>query len=197
MTRLGGDGGTGINSQNYETEFDTYDDEAADDFVVPEGVRWKITEVDMGGYYNEGPADSMGVYFNKDKHGRPGKDGRAIHRHPARLQWQRYLPSQSAQGRHVETRPLLALHSGQSVVQPVGSVVLGNVGGRDEQPRHVAQSRRRFRDRLHRVDRRDDLRALYPGRSHLRAEGQEQVSSGLKSARQLARRGYRFMSFLL
>jgi hypothetical protein len=70
---MGFDSGTGINSQNYETFYDVYDDEAADDFTVPEGVRWKITEVDMAGYYMEGPADSMNVRFYKDRHGRPGR----------------------------------------------------------------------------------------------------------------------------
>ena len=71
--QMGNDSGTGINSQNYEADYDAYDDEAADDFIVPEGAHWKITLVDMAGYYNEGPADSMGVYFYKDKHGKPGK----------------------------------------------------------------------------------------------------------------------------
>jgi hypothetical protein len=71
--QMGGDRGTGINSQNYEQEFDAYDDEAADDFIVPAGVRWKVMEVDMAGYYNEGPADSMNVVFYKDRRGRPGK----------------------------------------------------------------------------------------------------------------------------
>lgn len=71
--QMGLDRGTGINSQNYEAQYDAYDDEAADDFIVPEGVRWKITEVDMAGYYNEGPADFMTVTFYKDKNGRPGK----------------------------------------------------------------------------------------------------------------------------
>ena len=71
--QMGDDSGNGINSQNFEEQYDAYDDEAADDFIVPDGVRWKITEVDMAGYYNEGPADNMTVTFYKDRHGRPGR----------------------------------------------------------------------------------------------------------------------------
>jgi len=67
-----GDRGTGINSQNYDHEFDAYDDEAADDFIVPEGARWRIKEVDMAGYYNEGPADTFTITFYKNRHGKPG-----------------------------------------------------------------------------------------------------------------------------
>lgn len=71
--QMGLDRGTGINSQNYEAAYDAYDDEAADDFIVPKGVRWKITEVDMAGYYMEGPADTFSVVFYKNSHGKPGK----------------------------------------------------------------------------------------------------------------------------
>jgi hypothetical protein len=71
--QMGSDSGNGINSQNFEEQYDVYDDEAADDFILPDGVRWKITEVDMAGYYNEGPADFMTVTFYKNRNGRPGK----------------------------------------------------------------------------------------------------------------------------
>lgn len=64
--------GTGVNSQNYDPAYDAYDDEAADDFFVPDGARWLIKEVDMDGYYNEGPADTFTITFYKDKHGKPG-----------------------------------------------------------------------------------------------------------------------------
>jgi hypothetical protein len=69
----GSSSGTGIDSQNFETFYDAYDDEAADDFIVPEGMRWKISEVDMEGYYNEGPADTFSVVFYRNSHGGPGK----------------------------------------------------------------------------------------------------------------------------
>ena len=69
------DSGTGIVSQNFESSFDQYDCEAADDFIVPDGVRWKIKEVDVVGTYFDGSggARSVSVLFFKDKHGLPGK----------------------------------------------------------------------------------------------------------------------------
>jgi hypothetical protein len=70
------DDGIGIVSQNFESSFDQYDAQAADDFSVPAGARWKIKEVDVTGVYfnGSGPAASENVTFYKDHHGRPGKD---------------------------------------------------------------------------------------------------------------------------
>lgn len=58
-------GGTGTSSQDFETAHDSYDDQAADDFVVPAGQAWSIDGIDVvGGYYSgSGPADSFNVYF--------------------------------------------------------------------------------------------------------------------------------------
>jgi hypothetical protein len=69
------DDGIGIVSQNFESSFDQYDAQAADDFTVPAGGRWKIKEVDVTGVYfnGSGPAASENVTFYKDRHGRPGK----------------------------------------------------------------------------------------------------------------------------
>jgi hypothetical protein len=71
----GTDSGIGIVSQNFESSFDAYDSQAADDFTVPAGAKWKIKEVDATGVYfnGSGPATSETVTFYKDKHGRPGK----------------------------------------------------------------------------------------------------------------------------
>jgi hypothetical protein len=69
------DGGVAINSENYTSSFCTnYCDAAADDFVVPSGHTWKITEVDVSGvYYNlSGPANSENVIFYKNNNGQPG-----------------------------------------------------------------------------------------------------------------------------
>lgn len=44
-----GDGG--INSQNYESALDAYDDEAADDFAVPDRQQWDITKVKATGFF--------------------------------------------------------------------------------------------------------------------------------------------------
>jgi hypothetical protein len=71
----GNDAGTGVTSQNFETTYDAYDNQGADDFTVPEGHAWKVKEVDVTGvYYNGfGPAVSENVFFYKDKNGLPGK----------------------------------------------------------------------------------------------------------------------------
>ena len=72
----GDDSGIGIVSQNFESSFDVYDCEGADDFVVPEGVRWKITEVDVVGTYFDGagPSRSLNIVFYKDKRRAPGRE---------------------------------------------------------------------------------------------------------------------------
>jgi hypothetical protein len=60
-----------ISSQNFEPESDRYDDELADDFVVPGGQTWYVTQVDVDGAYSgSGPADSVNVrfYANGDLH---------------------------------------------------------------------------------------------------------------------------------
>lgn len=73
----GGDDGSVIVSQNFESDFDIYDSQAADDFTVPAGQKWTIQEVDVAGaYFNgpgQGPAVSENVYFYKDAKGLPGK----------------------------------------------------------------------------------------------------------------------------
>lgn len=69
------DSGVGIVSQNFESSFDIYDAQGADDFVVPEGSSWKVTGVNtVGLYFNgSGPARDEHVTIYKDKHGKPGK----------------------------------------------------------------------------------------------------------------------------
>jgi hypothetical protein len=61
-------------SQNFESSFDQYDAQGADDFTVPGGATWKVSEVDTTGLYfnGSGPADSINVTFYKDKKGKPG-----------------------------------------------------------------------------------------------------------------------------
>jgi hypothetical protein len=43
-------------SQNYEEILNLYDDELADDFVIPAGLGWNIDTVEVGGEYFNGPA---------------------------------------------------------------------------------------------------------------------------------------------
>ena len=69
------DSGIGIVSQNFESSFDQYDAQAADDFTVPGGSKWVVKEIDVNGVYfnGSGPAVSENVTFYKDKNGKPGK----------------------------------------------------------------------------------------------------------------------------
>jgi len=69
--------GIGIVSQNFEATFDAYDAQGADDFQVPSGECWKITEVDVSGVYfnGSGPASSVHVTFYKQKAGAPNESG--------------------------------------------------------------------------------------------------------------------------
>ena len=62
--------GTGaVNSQNFETANDAFDNQAADDFVVPAGPAWTVQQVVVrGAYFNGvpspgGPAVSFNVFF--------------------------------------------------------------------------------------------------------------------------------------
>lgn len=68
------DTGVGIVSQNFESAFDIYDSQAADDFKVPKGHTWKIKEVDVNGVYfnGSGPATSETVYIYSNSSGVPG-----------------------------------------------------------------------------------------------------------------------------
>jgi hypothetical protein len=50
-----------IPSQDAETALDFFDSQAADDFIVPAGQTWQVTEVDvLGEYDSTGPAASSG-----------------------------------------------------------------------------------------------------------------------------------------
>jgi hypothetical protein len=53
-----------IPSQDAETALDFFDSQAADDFIVPTGQTWQVTEVDvLGEYDSNGPAASFHVFF--------------------------------------------------------------------------------------------------------------------------------------
>ena len=68
--------GYSIISQNFTSGSlgTAYNAAAADDFVVPKGKTWKVTEVDVAGEYFEGtgPASSEIVTFYKNDNGHPG-----------------------------------------------------------------------------------------------------------------------------
>jgi hypothetical protein len=67
-------GTSAVSSQNFEPSLDLYDDEAADDFIVPFGQTWTVTRVDVdGAYFNgSGPADSVNVRIYANAGSLPG-----------------------------------------------------------------------------------------------------------------------------
>jgi cell division septation protein DedD len=67
-------GALATSSQDFETANDPFDDFTADDFVVPAGETWNISEVDVQGIYfnGPGPAASFNVFFYEDSGGLPG-----------------------------------------------------------------------------------------------------------------------------
>jgi len=70
------DSGVGIVSQNFESDFDAYDSQLADDFVVPDtGHPWQIRGITVTGVYfnGDGPAVSETVTFYADANGVPGE----------------------------------------------------------------------------------------------------------------------------
>lgn len=64
----------GVTSQDFEAQLDNHDSFAADDFVVPAGQVWNITEVDAIGESSEPPAppESFHVFFYADSGTLPG-----------------------------------------------------------------------------------------------------------------------------
>jgi hypothetical protein len=67
-------GTNSLTSQNFEASFDAYDNQGADDFVIPSGQTWSIESIDvLGAYYNgTGPASSYNVFFYSNSGGLPG-----------------------------------------------------------------------------------------------------------------------------
>ena len=72
--QMSGAGTNSLTSQNFETSFDTYDNQAADDFAVPAGETWTIESIDvLGAYFNgTGPSTSYNVFFYNNAAGLPG-----------------------------------------------------------------------------------------------------------------------------
>ena len=62
-----------VNSQNYTSGVTANNDQSADDFIVPSGKTWKVTEVDVTGCCAYTTSISENVYFYKDNNGAPGK----------------------------------------------------------------------------------------------------------------------------
>ncbi len=68
------DASTEFVSQDFETAFDGFDSEGADDFVVPPGVTWAIMAVTTNGQYfnGSGPAAAVNLTIFDDNAGVPG-----------------------------------------------------------------------------------------------------------------------------
>jgi len=66
-------GGNAMFSQNYESKYDAYDCQAADDFTVSPGEVWMIERVKVLGHYSAlgGPAQYVDVFFYADTPGLP------------------------------------------------------------------------------------------------------------------------------
>jgi len=65
--------GGAYTSQDFEASFDAYDNQGADDFVVPTGETWNIEGVDVQGSYSTGgPAAAFHVFIYSDAAGLPG-----------------------------------------------------------------------------------------------------------------------------
>lgn len=71
-TQQSNDTGHGYVSQDFEPQFDAYD-AGADDFTIPQGHTWKITEIDVTGQYfnGSGPCRDETVTFYKNGSGHP------------------------------------------------------------------------------------------------------------------------------
>lgn len=68
-----GSDGINIDSQTYTSgTYTAYNDQGADDFIVPTGKKWKVMEVDVTGCC-VGSGGTENVYFYKDNNGVPGK----------------------------------------------------------------------------------------------------------------------------
>ena len=90
-------GATDVTSQNFEATNDAFDTEAADDFVVPAGQAWNVTQADVDGE-NTGPAASVNVRIYQDAAGLPGAQvysalGAAANAGPAAGDFEIPLPS--------------------------------------------------------------------------------------------------------
>jgi hypothetical protein len=83
--------GAATSSQDFEAANDPFDSFNADDFVVPAGQTWNITEVDaQGAYFNgAGPADSFHVLSTRtpaaSRDARLQRDRPALHGRPTDL----------------------------------------------------------------------------------------------------------------
>jgi type IX secretion system substrate protein/carboxypeptidase family protein len=63
----------GVTSQDFETAYNAYDAESADDFTVPPGAPWIIDNVQiLGSYSTTGPCNLANIRFFTDNAGMPG-----------------------------------------------------------------------------------------------------------------------------
>ena len=69
--QLDNDSADGVTSQNFEADFDSFDAQAADDFVIPAGETWSITDLTIPGV-GAGGMPSANVWFHANSGTLPG-----------------------------------------------------------------------------------------------------------------------------
>lgn len=73
--QLNHDGSQQVSSQDFDPFYDQFDDEGADDFIVPTGQRWTITGIRVKGVYVGGPgpaSNEVVTFYYDDGGGLPG-----------------------------------------------------------------------------------------------------------------------------
>lgn len=67
-------GTSSYTSQDFESDFDAYDNQGADDFIVPDGAIWTVTAIDVPGVFfnGTGPMNAVNIWFYRDNAGLPG-----------------------------------------------------------------------------------------------------------------------------
>ena len=169
-------GNLSSSSQNFEASNNQYDDELADDFVIPGGVGWNIQTVDVSGEYFNGPGPANSVNVNFYSNSGSNRPGTLLAARPN----QNFTNGPSFS---IPLMPQVSLGPGTYWVSvqanqnldPGGSVGLEEPHGADEHERLLAEPGQRLRDGLHDVGCQGDLH---------RRPRRRRAGSGLPAARQ-------------
>ena len=64
----------GVTAQDFESTYNQYDAQVADDFIVPTGVTWYVDSIIIPGSYSSGATATCGLIYNvhSDNSGEPG-----------------------------------------------------------------------------------------------------------------------------
>ena len=171
-------GANSSSSQDFEASFDAYDDELADDFVVPGGAQWSVDTVDAAGVYYSGggPADSFNVRFYSDTAGFPGtmvaeRLAQSYTLNSSRLHDRGFARSEP------HAWHLLGFRAGSDGLRRRRPVRLDRPQRCVEHGCCVAEPRRRLRRRLHHVGPQGQLHPDRGRRSGLQPERHQRAAS--------------------